>query len=316
LVRVAACGACHSDLHVMAAIASGKSWFTPPFTLGHETTGWIEAAGPDARGAVAGEAVAVYCAWGCGSCRACLASSENYCIERDTLRGGGLGADGGMAPYMLVPSSRYLVPLGGVDPLDAAPLTDAGLTPYHAIKRASEVLVPDATAVVIGIGGLGHMAIQILRAITAVRIVAVDVSDAKLALARDLGADETVRSDGEAGARLRELLHGGLADAVFDFAGVQASIDLGRRLVRPDGVYSIVGLGGGTLPFTQGKIAWGARVSTPFYGSIGELREVIGLAARGRLGAHATRFPLARAADAYRAMHDGTLEGRAVIVPG
>jgi propanol-preferring alcohol dehydrogenase len=315
LVRVADAGACHSDLHVIEATAGGRSWFTPPFTLGHEVTGWVEAVGPDVKGVAVDEPVAVYCAWGCGRCRACLVSSENYCIERDTLRGAGLGHDGGMASHMLVPAARYLVPLGDLEPRNAAPLTDAGLTPYHAVKRTLDTLTPGATAIVIGVGGLGHMAIQILRAVTSARIIAVDISDAKLALAHELGADETVRSDADARARIGELLRGGFADAVFDFAGLQATIDLGRRFVRPDGSFSIVGLGGGTMAFAQGKIAWGARVSTPFYGSIAELREVIGLAQRGRLHAHVTYYPLEHAADAYRAMHAGTLDGRAVIVP-
>ncbi len=315
LVKIAGAGACHSDLHVIDATAADTSFFTPPFTLGHENTGWVAAVGPGVRNVPIGEAVAIYCAWGCGRCRACAVSAENYCEAQQLLLGGGLGRDGGMATHMIVPAARYLVPLGELEPRDAAPLTDAGLTPYHAIKRAAPLLVPGATAVVIGVGGLGHMALQILRATSAVRVIAVDLSPAKLDAARALGADATVLADGDALARAREALRGRAADAVFDFVGAQSTIDLGRKLVRADGEFAIVGLAGGVMPYAQGKIAWGARVSTPFYGSIAELREVIALAARGDLRAHVTRFPLERIGEAYAALHDGTLDGRAVITP-
>ncbi|MDE2482476.1 MAG: NAD(P)-dependent alcohol dehydrogenase [bacterium] len=315
LVKIAGAGACHSDLHVIEATAAGKSFFTPPFTLGHENTGWVEAVGPGVRNVALGEAVAIYCAWGCGRCRACLISAENYCERQALLLGGGLGRDGGMATHMIVPAARYLVPLGDLEPRDAAPLTDAGLTPYHAVKRALPLLAPDATALVVGIGGLGHMALQILRALTSARVIAVDLSEARLASARELGADQTVVADEHALERVREITHGAAVDVAFDFVGAQSTIDLARKLVRADGEMLIVGLGGGVMPYAQGKIAWGARVSTPFYGSIAELREVIALAARGRLHAHVTRFSLDRVADAYRALHDGTLDGRAVITP-
>ncbi len=315
LVRIAGAGACHSDLHVIEANAAGKSIFKPPFTLGHENTGWIEAVGPGISGMRIGEPVAVYCCYGCGRCASCLTSAENYCERQGELHGSGLGADGGMANYMLVPAARYLVPLGDLEPHGAAPLCDAGLTPYAAVKRSIALLTPDATAVVIGAGGLGHMAIQILRAITAVRIVVVDLSNAKLQTALALGADNAVQSGENAVKEILELLHGSHPSVVFDFVGSQQTIDIGRKLVGPNGDFNIVGLAGGTMPYRQGKIAWGARVSTPFYGSIAELREVIALAQRGKIRAHVTRFPLDRVEEAYQALHQGTLDGRAVICP-
>jgi len=315
LVKVAGAGACHSDLHVIAATAAGNGFFKPPFTLGHENTGWVAALGPGATGVSVGDKVAVYCAWGCGRCRTCLVGQENYCIYQKTMNGCGLGVDGGMAEYLVVPAARYLIPLGDLDPVEAAPLTDAGITPYHAINRSRELLRPGATCVVIGIGGLGHLALQILRATTAVRVIALDVADEKLALARDLGADATVRSDAGALANVMELTHGEPVDVVLDFVGLQPTIDLGRKLVRGGGDFTIVGLGGGTMTYGQGRIAWGARVFTPFYGSIPEMRELIALAERGGIHAHVTRFPLERASDAYQALHDGTLDGRAVICP-
>lgn len=315
LIKVAGAGACHSDLHVIAATAAGNGFFKPPFTLGHENTGRIAALGSGVQGIEVGENVAVYCAWGCGRCRMCLRGEENYCMRQRTLRGCGLGVDGGMAEYLLVPATKYLVPLGDLDPIEAAPLTDAGITPYHAINRSRALLRPDATCAVIGIGGLGHLALQILRATTAVRIVAIDVADDKLATAKALGADATVRSDANALVHALECNGGAPYDVVLDFVGVQSTIDLGRKLVRAGGDYTMVGLGGGMLTYGQGRIAWGARVFTPFYGSIAELRELLALASRGGIRAHVTRYPLAQAARAYEALHEGKVEGRAVVCP-
>jgi alcohol dehydrogenase, propanol-preferring len=188
LVRVAAAGACHSDLHVMEFPAGVVPW-RPPFTLGHENAGWVAATGAGVTGLREGDAVAVYGPWGCGRCKPCRVSAENLCERYAEIgaRGGGLGRDGGMAEFLLVPDARYLMPLEALDPVDATPLTDAGLTPYHAVKQALPVLGPDATAAVIGVGGLGHLAVQILRAITAARVVALDVRDDKLAQARGAG---------------------------------------------------------------------------------------------------------------------------------
>jgi propanol-preferring alcohol dehydrogenase len=315
LVKIAGAGVCHSDLHVINSIPTGKSFFKPPFTLGHESTGWVEAVGSGVTTLTPGEPVAVYCARGCGRCRMCVAGNENYCMNTKELSGLGLGLDGGMASHMLVPAARYCIPLGDLEPRDAAPLTDAGLTPYHAVNRSRALLTPDATAVVIAVGGLGHMALQILRATTAVRIVALDVSDEKLALAKELGADVTIRSDADALKNTLDALGGVGADVVFDFVGLQSTQDLARKLVRPGGDCNIVGLGGGVLQYGQGRVAFGVRVFTPYFGSIGEMREVLALAARGHLRAHVTRYPLERVADAYKAMHAGTLEGRAVICP-
>ena len=165
--------------------------------------------------------VAVYGPWGCGRCRACRLSAENYCEHQAEIGafGGGLGLDGGMAEYMLVPHARLLLPLGDLDPRDAAPLSDAALTPYHAIKRSLHLLVPGSTAVVIGVGGLGHMAVQILRALTPAQVIAVDSSAEKLALAREIGADETVEPGDEAAARIRELTAGRGAELVLDDVG-------------------------------------------------------------------------------------------------
>jgi propanol-preferring alcohol dehydrogenase len=192
LIKIGGASVCHSDLHVMEEDLG----FKPPFTLGHENAGWIAALGQGVMGFKEGDAVSVYGPWGCGRCHACQLSMENYCenwAHVDSF-GAGLGLDGGMAEYMLVPSPRLLVPLGDLSPVKAAPLSDAALTPYHAIKRALPHLTADSTVVVMGVGGLGHMAMQLLRVLAPVRIVAADVDDKKLQQAKALGADDIVNN--------------------------------------------------------------------------------------------------------------------------
>ncbi|HXE76424.1 MAG TPA: NAD(P)-dependent alcohol dehydrogenase [Candidatus Xenobia bacterium] len=313
LLRVGAAGACHSDLHVLDA--PDALGLPIPLTLGHEVAGWVEALGPGVSGIDRGEAVAVYGIVGCGRCAGCLVGRDNAC-RRVAPGGIGLTRDGGMAEYVVVPA-RQVLPIGDLDVVQAAPLTDAGLTPYHAIQLARHSLRPGATAVVIGVGGLGHLAVQILAATTAVRIVAVDVRDEALALARDVGAHATLRADEQAAERLRALVGPapGGADAVFDFVGSASTLDLARRVAGTGGEILVVGLGGGTLPVGFGALPFEVRVTMPFWGTRAELAEVIALARAGRIAAHVERFPLAEAGTAYERLRSGRLRGRAVVVP-
>jgi propanol-preferring alcohol dehydrogenase len=315
LVRIGGAGVCHSDLHVMEEDLG----FTPPFTLGHENAGWVAALGQGVTAFKEGDAVAVYGPWGCGRCHACQLSMENYCenwAELGTF-GGGLGSDGGMAEYMLVPSARLLVGLGDLSPAKAAPLSDAALTPYHAIKRALPHLHAGSTVVVMGVGGLGHMAVQLLRVLAPVRIVAADVDDAKLQQAKALGADDVVNNrDGDAAAeRIRAITGPRGAGLVLDCVGVQATIDLGARLLGRNSVWTIVGLGGGHHDFRHGSTPYGTSVSIPYWGSRVELIEVIAMAREGRIHAETTDFPLGQAVDVYRKLKAGQIPGRAVLVP-
>jgi propanol-preferring alcohol dehydrogenase len=316
LIKVAGAGACHSDLHLMER----PSGFARPYTLGHENVGWVEALGPGVRGLEVGEAVAVYGPWGCGRCRACRNSFENHCENAAEIgaRGGGLGRDGGMAPYMLIPAARLLVPLDGLDPVEAAPLSDAGLTPYHAIKRNLGKLTPGTSALVIGVGGLGHMAVQILRALSPAQVIAADIDEGKLALARELGADQVIRSGDEAPAQIRELTRGLGAMVVLDFVGNDATMKLAASVARPDGEVTEVtevGLAGGTLPFRAGALPFDCAISVPYWGSAVELMEVLALAREGTIRSRIRRFPLSQAPDAYVQLREGKIDGRAVITP-
>ncbi|HEU4737563.1 MAG TPA: NAD(P)-dependent alcohol dehydrogenase [Solirubrobacterales bacterium] len=316
LVKVAGAGACHSDLHLMEW-PPGTLSFDVPFTLGHENAGWVESLGAGVEGLETGEAVAVYGPWGCGRCRACRRSAENYCERQAEIGafGGGLGLDGGMAEYMLVPHPRLLLPLGDLDPRDAAPLSDAALTPYHAIKRSLHLLVPGSTAVVIGVGGLGHMGVQILRALSPAQIVAVDISDEKLRLAIEVGADETVKAGEEAAEAIREITHGLGAELVLDMVGTDESIALAVAVARFESQLTIVGLAGGKYEFAFGALPFEAQLTIPYWGSAIELEECLELARQGEIRAHVERFSLDDAPKAYAKMRAGELDGRAVVCP-
>lgn len=317
LLKVGGAGACHSDLHLMHDFADGMVPWGPPFTIGHENAGWVEGLGAGVTGLEVGQPVAVYGPWGCGRCHRCLTGAENYCERQGELRaaGGGLGFDGGMAPYMLVPNSRWLVPLGSLDPVLAAPLTDAGLTPYHAIKRSLPLLLPGSYALVVGAGGLGHMAVQILAALTPATIIVVDERQDALDLATTLGAHFTVRAGDDATSEVMELTGGRGIDVTIDLVGVDATLALGAAVTRQMGHMTIVGIGGGTLPVGFFSVAYEVSIATTYWGTLPELVEVLALAETGRIRPDVQRFALADAASAYDDLMAGAVEGRAVIVP-
>lgn len=316
VVEITAAGACHSDLHLMEWPEGQLPW-PVPFTLGHENAGRIAALGAGVDGHRVGDGVLVYGPWGCGTCHPCRLGRENYCERAASLpaAGGGLGFDGGMAEYMLVPSARLLVPLGDLDPVLAAPLADAALTPYHAIRNTREALVPGAWAVVIGVGGLGHMGIQLLRATSGCRVIAVDKDVPRLERARALGADAVVASGPDAHAEIRRIADGVGAHAVYDMVGSDETLQLGARSLRAEGRLVIIGLAGGVLPVGFFGLPYGAQVSTSYWGTVPELIELVALARAGRIRPEHEVFPLARVAEVYDRLRRGQVHGRAVIVP-
>jgi len=309
LVRVAGSGACHSDLHVM----SGELPMLPelPWTLGHENAGWVESLGPGVDGIDIGTPVAVFGGWGCGRCRICLSGREQLC---DVMRWSGIGRPGGYAEYLVVPAARHLVPLQGIDPAIASPLTDAGLTPYHAVRHALPRLHPGATAVVIGVGGLGHFGIQFIRELSSARIVAVDIDEAKRDLALELGATVALdpSSDDVAGVAHAD---GEGAMAVFDFVGSDATLAMSAACVGRQGVVLLVGLAGGVLPYSFMGMPGESVVMGSTWGTRNELEDVIALAAADRLSFHVEQHPLSDINDVFRRLEAGEIIGRAVLVP-
>ncbi|MFI6375552.1 NAD(P)-dependent alcohol dehydrogenase [Streptomyces sp. NPDC050546] len=327
LVRVEAAGLCGSDLHVLDA-EPGALPYLAPFTLGHEVAGRVAELGPDATGPRTGERVVVYGPWGCGRCGRCSAGAENYCDRRPELdaartgTGAGLGRDGGLADFLLVPSARLLLPVGDLAPTQAAPLSDAGLTAFHAVAGIRPV--PGGTeggagtsVAVIGVGGLGHLAVQILRAVTSAQVLAVDVRETAISLAHDCGAHfgTVVRPD--TAEVLRGRTGGAGVDAVLDFVGTSATLRLGVRALRPGGDLALVGSGGGELTVRKpGALPSGIRLSLPFWGTRPELGEVVALARSGAVTVETSLFQLTEAPAAIGALRAGGIRGRAVLVPG
>jgi alcohol dehydrogenase, propanol-preferring len=317
LVKVGAAGLCHSDLHVIHEFDEGSMNASPPFTLGHENAGWVEALGPGARGIEVGEPVAVFGSLGCGVCAHCQTGDENLCDRQAELPGAGwgLGVDGGMAQYMLVDRVGQLVPLGELSPTSAAPLTDAAVTPYRAIRRSLDALGPGSTALVIGVGGLGHIAVQLLRALSSTTVIAIDAKPEALELATEMGADHTVRAGPDNVAEVLELTGGRGADVVLDIVGVEATLQSALAAAAIGGRVMIVGVAGGTAPFGFFTTRYEVQVSNTVWGGIGDLRDVIALAARGLVTPKVTTYDFAQIPDAFHALESGTVQGRAVILP-
>ncbi|GAO43842.1 NAD(P)-dependent alcohol dehydrogenase [Flavihumibacter petaseus] len=313
LLKIGGAGVCHSDLHIIdEGTVSGVV-----FTLGHENAGWIEAMGPAVKGYKKGDAVLVYGPWGCGHCKPCQLSSENYCDHQSEMAfGGGLGLNGGMAEYLLVPSSRLLVPIYDLDPVIAAPLTDAALTPYSAIKRSLHKLMSDEFVVVIGVGGLGHVALQILRAMTGATVIACDITPDRLEFARSLGAAYAINSkDSDAAEQIKKITGIKKAKVVLDFVGATSTIELGAKVVSLNGDLTIIGLGGGKFSYNMMGLPFGVNMSNPYWGSRTELMEVVGLARQKKIHIEIEKYPLDQAVEVYDKLRNGKIKGRAVLIP-
>ncbi|WP_285035556.1 MULTISPECIES: NAD(P)-dependent alcohol dehydrogenase [unclassified Plantibacter] len=320
LLKVTAAGVCHSDDYVMSLPEQDylEQQYPLPLTLGHEGAGVIEEFGPGVETSLQlGEAVAVYGPWGCGHCLNCSQGKENYCTNAaaEGIRPPGLGAQGSMAEYMIVDDVRHLVPIGDLDPVKNVSLTDAGLTPYHAIKRSLPKLGAGTFAVVIGSGGLGHVGIQMLKALSGATVIVLDVNDEKLELAKHVGADVTLISDESAAGKIRELTGGVGVDAVFDFVGANPTIATATAVAATEADVTIVGIGGGSATIGFGSIAYDAAVRIPYWGSRSELIEVFELAKAGKVDVEVQPYSLDDAPKAYEDLHAGTIRGRAVIVP-
>lgn len=314
VVKVGGSGFCHSDLHLI----DGELRILPrfPITLGHENAGWVAELGAGVIGLREGDPVVVFGAWGCGRCLLCLSGSEQLC---ETPRWVGIfDFDGGYAEYLRVPEARYLLPLTRFEPREAAVLTDAALTPYRAVRKALPFLEPDHHALVIGLGGLGEYGLRLLRVLSGCPVIAVDVNERKLELARALGAEHALDGrDPDLARKILELTNGHGVAASFDFVGADSTLALAIGTTRSLGKVSQVGLAGGTARL---KVLESNRFEVMFeatlWGTLKELHEVLALAESGRLGSIPLEYaPLESINEVYARVKSGGVDGRIVITP-
>jgi len=304
-LKVAANGICGSDLHLMEEWTASPAHINVqlPMTIGHEPAGWVDKLGSGVSGFEIGEGVIVTTS-GCGRCKYCAEGWNNYCMHKPDQVG--MGLDGALAEYVIAPAAS-LVPVN-IDLVEAAPLSDAGLSSFHAVKRVAPLLHGASRVAVIGIGGLGHMAVQELKAITGAHITVFARSESSHELAYELGADDARFSDVDHADKMS-------MDAVLDFVGNPATMQLAIHMIKPMGHIVVSGRSPKTMPFGSATMPYGATLSTTFGGSKSELMELIGLVEKGLVKAHVTRFSLDEVEKAFRLLKEGKIHGRAVIIP-
>lgn len=317
LLKVAGAGACHSDVAIFENFDEGVPGAQkPPFVLGHESSGWVEEVGAGVNGFTKGDAYLVYGPIGCQHCKACSRGQDTYCENAHDLpyAGIGLGRDGGMAEYVSVPA-RNLVPLYDADPIAAAPLADAGLTPYHAVKLALPKLAGGGKyALVIGLGGLGLLGVQMIQALSGATVIATDTKPEAMTEAQKLGAI-TVPSGKNQVKRIREITGGKGVDAAFDFVGVTATINTAMESMALQGRCTIAGIAGHPYEWSFYKAPYEVDLLNTYWGTIEDLHDVVALFRAGKIKSQFTPYNMDQALDAYMALVNGTLSGRAVVVP-
>lgn len=312
VVEIGGSGLCRTDLHIIEGQWAAKTGVKLPYTLGHENAGWVREVGSAVTNVAPGDAVILHPLVSCGLCRACRAGDDMHCSNS---RFPGIDSDGGMSEYLLT-GARSLVKLGAdLRPADVAALADAGLTAYHAVRKAGPLLYPGTYCAVIGSGGLGHIGVQCLTALTATEIIVVDRSAAALDLAKQLGAHQTVHATDDPVPEVLELTGGRGAHVVIDFVGEQGTEGQGVRMLRRAGSYFVVGYGGTVDIPTIDVISSEINVVGNLVGSYNDLDELMTLAARGKVRLHTRTYPLTDVGTAIGDLDGGRLQGRGILVP-
>ena len=286
LVEVGAAGLCRTDLHIVEGQWAEKSGVQLPYVIGHENAGWVRAAGSAVTNVAPGDAVILHPMVTCGLCRACRSGDDVHC---ENSRFPGIDTDGGMAELLLT-TARSVVKLeAGLEPAAVAALADAGLTAYHAVRKAVPLLHPGTTCVVIGAGGLGHIGIQCLLAMTA----------------DELGAHRTVASADDVDE----------AHVVLDFVGESGAEKQGLAKTRRAGSYYVIGYGGTIDIPTIDLISTERNIIGNLVGSYNALAELMTLAAQGKVTLHTKTYSLAAVNEAMDDLEAGRLQGRGILVP-
>jgi NAD+-dependent secondary alcohol dehydrogenase Adh1 len=311
IVRIAGAGVCATDLHAIDGLME-PAGLTPPVVLGHENAGYVHAVGDDVTAAAVGDAVLVYPAYSCGLCVPCRRGIDMHCEHHQFT---GLTRDGGFADYVLV-DERSLLPLpDGVDPVEVAPHADAGITAYHAVKKLLPRLEPGSTAAVIGVGGVGHIALQLVGVLGAARVVGIDTDARRRKLAAELGADAVLGDEENVADAVRELTDGAGADVVLDFVGTDGTHASAMQMLGRRGLYSIVGYGGMVSHPSVGFVVGETVVAGNLVGSWIDLWELLQLHGRGDVTLRSETHPLEEVNDVLDRLRAGEVTGRAVLVP-
>ncbi len=312
IVRIGGAGLCRTDLHIIEGQWQQKSGVTLPYTLGHENAGWVQEIGSAVSNVKVGDTVIVHPLVTCGLCRACRAGDDMHCINSTFP---GISVDGGMANFLKT-NARAVVKLNpSLEPKDIAALADAGLTAYHAIKKAVAILYPGTKAVVIGAGGLGHIGIQCLKALTPAEIIVVDRSPAALELTKSWGVDHAVLNDGSQVQKVKDITNGRGAEAIIDFVGEGGAIEDGIAMLKQGGSYYCIGYGGNlnipTIDIVSNEINFIGNL----VGTYNDLDELMILTAQGKVKLHTAIYSLDAAIDAIHDLDGGRLRGRGILVP-
>jgi NAD+-dependent secondary alcohol dehydrogenase Adh1 len=314
IIRMGAAGLCRTDLHIQEGQWAEKSQVVLPYTPGHENAGWVHEVGSGVTNVAVGDTVIVHPFIACGLCSPCRRGDDMHC------RGGsfpGINRDGGFAQFLQT-SARSVVKLApGLEPKDIAALADAGLTAIHAVKKAIPVLEPGTYAVVIGAGGLGHIGIQCLKAMTSATIIVIDPSEKALALAGELGADQTIKVDGSKHVdTVKELTDGLGAEAIIDFVGEKGAIEDGIAMIRDGGFYYVIGYGENINIPTIDVISREISFIGNLVGTYADLEDLMTLTAQGQVTLHTSTYPLDAINDAMADLDGGRLQGRGILIPG
>jgi NAD+-dependent secondary alcohol dehydrogenase Adh1 len=311
IVRLGGAGLCRTDLHIQEGQWAEKSGVELPYVLGHENAGWVHEIGSAVTNVAVGDTVIVHPLVTCGLCRACRAGDDVHC-ENNLFPG--ISVDGGFAE-LLKTSARAVVKLDpSLHPKDIAALADAGLTAYHAVKKAASILHPGSRAVVIGAGGLGHIGIQCLKAMTPAEIIVVDPSERARALAGEIGADTTIAADGRQVDTILEMTDGKGAEAIIDFVGEKGAIEDGVAMLRNAGSYFVIGYGENINVPTIDIISREINFIGNLVGSYNDLSELMTLTAQGQVTLHTSAYPLEAVNDAMADLDAGRLQGRGILV--
>ena len=312
IVRIGAAGLCRTDLHIQEGQWAEKSGVQLPYTPGHENAGWVHEVGSAVSNVEVGDTVIVHPFISCGLCGPCRAGDDMHCLNGSFP---GIDRDGGFADFLQT-SARSVVKLDpSLDPKEIAALADAGLTAIHAIKKAIPVLSPGTRAVVIGAGGLGHIGIQCLKAMTPAEVIVIDPSEAALRLAREVGADHTVLVDGTHVEKVRDMTEDLGAEAIIDFVGEKGAIEDGVAMIRDGGFYYVIGYGENIDIPTIDVISREISFIGNLVGTYTDLSELMTLTAQGKVTLHTSTYPLDAINDAMADLDQGRLQGRGILVP-